>query len=351
MMPNERRLSIRKTPEHLSYLSLRSGNGGIVLDVSEGGLRFQAIAPVEADGPIHFRFAIDSATRIKAIGELAWKDETGKIGGLRFIQLPDETREQIRVWAGQSKKSSDVLQGDIPVDISVAGPASEPAIEAQAGHSGKSDLATVTESMHPLLYSLRPPIYSAPFYELSMFPLALNHDAGTAFVALTPPFPMHDEPRENTLVPGEDSTVHGVCTLVAEPVIEPEATPESETEWESLASTRNPLPYKFKAPFQSTVSSEISMSTRELESEAAATDVALRQPVASRHPLAAVGLTVALALVVSVGICAYISTSKVGELLMNWGVRLVGGPAPQTILRYPAPAANSVSHSVRIVRR
>jgi hypothetical protein len=117
MIPDERRLSIRKTPEYLSYLSLPSDNGGIVLDVSEGGLRFQAIAPVEADGPIHFRFAIDSATRIKAIGEVAWKDESGKIGGLRFIHLPDETREQIRAWAGQSKKSSDGTQFDIPVDV------------------------------------------------------------------------------------------------------------------------------------------------------------------------------------------------------------------------------------------
>ena len=61
MMPQERRLSIRKTPDHLAYLSLPSDNGGIVIDVSEGGLGFHAIAPVEADGPIHFRFAIDSA--------------------------------------------------------------------------------------------------------------------------------------------------------------------------------------------------------------------------------------------------------------------------------------------------
>ena len=102
MMPHERRLSTRKTPKHFAYLSLPMNNGGIVVDVSEGGLGFRAIAPVEADGPIHFRFAIDSDARISAVGELAWKDETGKIGGLRFTELSDEAREQIRVWASQN---------------------------------------------------------------------------------------------------------------------------------------------------------------------------------------------------------------------------------------------------------
>ena len=88
------------------------------MDVSEGGLGFRAIAPVEADGPIHFRFAIDSANRIKAVGELAWKDETGKIGGLRFTQLPDEIREQIRVWAGQSNAGAKSGANESIFDVS-----------------------------------------------------------------------------------------------------------------------------------------------------------------------------------------------------------------------------------------
>src|ERR1700752_383933 len=108
MMPHERRLSLRKMPEHLAYLSLPFNNGGVVVDISEGGLGFRAIAAVQADGPIHLRFAIDSAGRIRAVGERAWADETGKVGGLRFTQLPDEVREQIRAWAGQSSTSAKV---------------------------------------------------------------------------------------------------------------------------------------------------------------------------------------------------------------------------------------------------
>ena len=54
MIQSERRLSIRKPLERLAYISLPFNNGGIVLDVSEGGVGFHAIAPVEVDGPIHF---------------------------------------------------------------------------------------------------------------------------------------------------------------------------------------------------------------------------------------------------------------------------------------------------------
>ncbi len=182
-MPHERRVNIRKVPEHLAYLSLPFDNGGIVLDISEGGLGFHTIAPVEADGPIHFRFAINSATRIRAVGELAWKDKTGKTGGLRFTQLPDGVREQIRVWADQSKSRA--------LDIPVA----QQAIEAAVAPSSKTELALVVETSHPhlhnpVLYNLKPPIYSAPFNELSMFPQVLTPEAGATYVSAPPPVPI-----------------------------------------------------------------------------------------------------------------------------------------------------------------
>src|ERR1700722_14460317 len=87
LKPHERRVHIRKPLKKLSYLSLPDENGGIVLDVSVGGLSFHSIAPVKADGPIHFRFGIDSSKRVSAVGELAWIDEAGTTGGLRFTDL------------------------------------------------------------------------------------------------------------------------------------------------------------------------------------------------------------------------------------------------------------------------
>jgi hypothetical protein len=292
MQPDERRINVRKPLEHLAYLSLPMNNGGVVLDLSVGGLGFQAIAPVEAVGPIHFRFAIGSGPRIKAVGELAWKDETGKIGGLRFTELSEEIREQIRLWADPSKTQAQTLASAESKTRVVDIPAVEPAIVTVVASSGKAflapavnipaaapvieaaalargigaDLAPVAATRpadfyHPILYSLKPPIYSAPFYELSMFPLSLI-----------------PAPRET-----------GV---------------------------------------------------------AAAHSLVIRQ-----HPVAAVGLIIALAFVVSTGILAYVSTSREGELLFDWGAKMWGGFSSQLIPQDSTPSANSAQGSSKTIQR
>src|SRR5579862_4056896 len=97
----ERRLNKRKTLERLTYIDLPSNNGGIVTDVSEGGLGFHAVAPVGNGGPVHFSFSAGSH-RIAGAGELMWTDAKRKIGGLRFTELPVEIREQIRTWPLES---------------------------------------------------------------------------------------------------------------------------------------------------------------------------------------------------------------------------------------------------------
>lgn len=226
MLPQERRISTRKTLDHLVYLSLPFNNGGTVIDVSEGGLGFHSVAPVVADGPIHFRFAIDSAIRIRAVGELAWIDKTGKIGGLRFTQLPDEVREQLHNWADQS----DAMAKASVADSLIA----EWGIEAEVTPVGKANLVRVVATRSPLLYNLRPPIYSAPFYELSMFPL---------------------EPKL----------------------------------------------------------------------EAAATPAAALRSAAIKHPSVAIGLTIVLAFLATMGIIAYVTTSQTAEVLFVWGEKMWSG--------------------------
>ncbi len=353
MMPHERRLSVRKAPEHFAYLSLPSNNGGVVLDVSEGGLCFQSIAPVKADGPIHFRFAIDSATRIKAVGELAWIDKTGKTGGLRFTQLPDEVREQIRIWSGQvnaganarTKTSANARVLDVPV--------TGPAIEAIIAPSRKAGSAT-----HPLLYNLRPPVYSAPFYKLSMFPLEPAAKAGElalatprsvplpdAMLELMRVWPIHTKALAKTRV---KASVHDVS--VAESAIGVDDAPDSKVDWTPVVSTGHPLLYNLKPPVYSAPSYELSMFPLNLDSEVAATSavatpVAVPPPFAIRHPIAAVGLTIALAFAVSIGIFAYASTSRAGQSLFNRGEKIWGGFSSQPVSGDPAPPVSSAPGS------
>jgi SPOR domain/PilZ domain len=119
MTHEERRQYSRKTPNPLPHISLPDDNGGIVLDVSEQGLRFRATAPVEQSGPIHFCFTVNS-NLVAGIGELVWIDQAKKMGGLRFTQLPYDALVQIRKWPRNAN-----LRPGISKDLTLHIPAPE----------------------------------------------------------------------------------------------------------------------------------------------------------------------------------------------------------------------------------
>jgi hypothetical protein len=83
--------------ERFVYINLEPSNGGSVLNVSEAGLCFHSIAPIQATKAIRFRFW-EHNRRIEVEGELVWTDEARKTGALRFTTLPPEAREPIRNW-------------------------------------------------------------------------------------------------------------------------------------------------------------------------------------------------------------------------------------------------------------
>src|ERR1700730_6072240 len=100
MMNSERRQNPRTKVAALAYINFEPNNGGIVLNVSEGGLSFLAVTPMQETGTLRFWFSAEGR-RVEASGELAWTDETRKAGGLRFGILPGEVREQVRGWMNQ----------------------------------------------------------------------------------------------------------------------------------------------------------------------------------------------------------------------------------------------------------
>lgn len=117
-MKTERRHAPRMTVNGVAYVNLDPDNGGIILNVSEGGLCFRSRAPVHRVETIRFWFSyrsqrIEAGVRqawpnepfrggvsrfIEVCSELAWIDDTRKRGGLRFKNLSPVAREQIRDW-------------------------------------------------------------------------------------------------------------------------------------------------------------------------------------------------------------------------------------------------------------
>ena len=132
----------------------------------------------------------------------------------QFIELFDEINEQVRDWVGQSKAGVYDNPFADPAFEAEAAPRNEeftPVVniprlnrrsESEYAPSGKSDLAVATDDAvagpameaesasvseadidrmvaagNPVLYNLKPPVYSARFNPLSMFPLELDSEA------------------------------------------------------------------------------------------------------------------------------------------------------------------------------
>jgi hypothetical protein len=88
----------RKKPDQLVYLELGSGNGGMLLSISEDGFRFRAVSPLRPNGLMPFAFSIDGSRRLQGIGEVEWLDDDGKSGGMRFVEVSPDFRSILHQW-------------------------------------------------------------------------------------------------------------------------------------------------------------------------------------------------------------------------------------------------------------
>jgi TonB family protein len=105
----ERRLQVRRRLERLTYVELGVCNGGILVDTSGDGIRFQGVQPLGEGQIVCFKFKLPGMRDfIEGTGQIVWVDSSGKGGGLRFTDMPGGSRRVIKEWA-ESEKESDVL--------------------------------------------------------------------------------------------------------------------------------------------------------------------------------------------------------------------------------------------------
>jgi TonB family protein len=114
----DRRLSVRQPVPSLAYVDLGENNGGIILNLGEGGLAVTLVAPLYTDRPSLMRFQLPgSADWLEASGEVARISESKKEAGLRFVNLSDDARIRIKNWvsaesAGMSPQEADSAQNE-----------------------------------------------------------------------------------------------------------------------------------------------------------------------------------------------------------------------------------------------
>src|SRR6202030_2786282 len=95
----ERRESPRHPVRPTEYIEIGDSNGGIILDISEGGMAVVSAHALVGNQTLLFRFRLPRSLEIiEAFGEINWIGETKKRAGVRFVELPAAGREQIQKW-------------------------------------------------------------------------------------------------------------------------------------------------------------------------------------------------------------------------------------------------------------
>lgn len=100
------RLQERKQPERRVFCKLDGDESSIVLNLSEDGLCFESLKPIEEKGALHLHLSVDGNKPIEATGRLAWLDAAKRTGGLRFLELSAPARQQIRAWLSETSAAS-----------------------------------------------------------------------------------------------------------------------------------------------------------------------------------------------------------------------------------------------------
>jgi hypothetical protein len=100
---DDRRLSPRTKLVEIAYIGMGPENGGLVLDVSDGGLSFHSVAPVQPAETVRFLLSLRGHSRIEGAGQVVWTNEMKTVCGLKFTALSSGAREHLNNWTNQSR--------------------------------------------------------------------------------------------------------------------------------------------------------------------------------------------------------------------------------------------------------
>jgi hypothetical protein len=140
----DRRLHPRQRVSSLTYVDLGEDNGGIVLNVSEAGIRIQAAAGLE-EGPISIRLQLPGTRkRLEVSAEVVWVGKSRKEAGLRFVDLSEDAQRQIQNWKAREASPGGALEQEEvehEADSALAEPSLEEDVPAEAAFAARQDPA------------------------------------------------------------------------------------------------------------------------------------------------------------------------------------------------------------------
>jgi len=152
-MSAERRQQARKVPKDFTYIRVGEDSGGRVLNVSEQGLCFEALSPIRYSESFPFWLSFNLIDRIDGEGAVVWVDTAKRTAGIRFMELSEYAREQIRAWMSETVLEETAASVDGAQEIDLPLSRSEtvelPLPEAESSEPvSHTELANVGEAAH-----------------------------------------------------------------------------------------------------------------------------------------------------------------------------------------------------------
>ena len=82
----------------LTYVTIDTGNGGIIRNLNSDGVAVQAVARLRPHQRVRLRFELRFPRfRVETYGEVSWANDSGQCG-IRFLDLPARNRREINEW-------------------------------------------------------------------------------------------------------------------------------------------------------------------------------------------------------------------------------------------------------------
>jgi TonB family protein len=174
----------------MAYVELGQDNGGILLNLSEGGFAVQSALALTSREFSELRFQVPALQGwLTASGRIVWVSDSKKEAGIQFTELPGEARREIEKWVSagdtpdRTRERIPVAQPSAPVttpseqprkqvfDTPYRGGAHEPAIAHIAQHATQQEREPVrtVETQTVGVRVAVPPLQEFHFTDYSMF--------------------------------------------------------------------------------------------------------------------------------------------------------------------------------------
>ena len=94
----ERRHFSRQKVNSLVYLNVKPDNGGILLDLSEGGMCVSVANPLPVSSRVEFSLGLGGNEMVEGTGLVSWLSQSGRSAGVCFVRLPEGSRRRVHEW-------------------------------------------------------------------------------------------------------------------------------------------------------------------------------------------------------------------------------------------------------------